>query len=507
MNEKLEIVRQSCLDDFNSFLITFLGDGFYCENVHWKLARFLQFNENKRKYVILPRGFLKTTTISKLYSLWRGVKDPNIRILCVSNSAVNAAKILHGIKTLVEGNDLFQQLFPEVVPNFNRVRWSDSCLELARKENFSEGTFESAGTNTNVISRHYDLIVEDDTVAPRKDDLTGDEVMPDRSMIEQAIGWHKLANPLLVDISKGEIIVCGTRWTAYDLFNHIEKNESKIYTKFSMKATSENEKNERIPNYPSRFPLAGLDAFKTSLGSYLYSALYDNNPLLGDHMVFRPEWIRAIDNNVLTHDGRIVISVEPAISQTRGSDDTAITAVRHLPGMMIVEEQVSRKMSPNDIVKETFKMGKRWGCHELIVETVAYQKMLVFAFKDIIAKTKWWFSIKETVPRRSKEERIRGLQPFMENSKFFIRKSVPIKMEQQFLDFPYGGHDDCIDGAAMHLVIFKPDWDKELDGIKAKDVEVPKEKRTKLPPFAGFLLDDVLEEMRIKHGGTRWYGA
>ena len=70
---------------------------------------------------ILPRSFLKTTTTA-LYTLWRAVQNPSLRILFVSNTAPNAKKTVLYIMGIVEQNRLFAALFPEVIPNFNRVR-------------------------------------------------------------------------------------------------------------------------------------------------------------------------------------------------------------------------------------------------------------------------------------------------------------------------------------------------------------------------------------------------
>ena len=84
-----------------------------------------------------------------------------------------------------------------------------------------EGTFEAAGVGTAVISRHFDLVIEDDTVSPAKDSLTGVMQQPTKAEIEKAIGWHRLVHPLLLHPSRSQILVIGTRWADKDLIGWI----------------------------------------------------------------------------------------------------------------------------------------------------------------------------------------------------------------------------------------------------------------------------------------------
>jgi hypothetical protein len=112
-----------------------------------------------------------------------------------------------------------------VIPNFNKTRWSDTCACLKRPENLPEGTFEAAGVGTSIIRRHYNRINEDDTIAPKHDELTGGEILPSRDDIEKAIGFHVLTIPLLITSDEDRRRVIGTRWASYDLINYIMTHE------------------------------------------------------------------------------------------------------------------------------------------------------------------------------------------------------------------------------------------------------------------------------------------
>ena len=495
--EQIAKLKDACLADFNTFLTLFTDDPFYDKEVQWKQARFLQFDKSNRKVITVPRSFLKTHVVSR-YMAWLAIQDSNTRILYVTNSATNAEKVINMVRMLFEREMLIQQMFPEIIPNFNKVRWSDKCAELVRDSNHAEGTFESAGTNTNIIGRHYNYIIEDDTVAPKKSDIRGGEVMPDRISIEQAIGWHMLAHPLLVDPTD-TIIVQGTRWCKYDLINHVQENEKAKYSFFEIKAYKDPA--QRIPTY-KRFPLNVLDGLRDTLGSYLFSALYLNDPTSGAHMVFQDSWLRFVSQEEYKNEGHVVISLDPAIGESTDSDETAIVAVRHLPGLMIVEETVHDQMTPNRIISEVYSLAMKYGSTSLIVETVQFQKSLVYGFKDEGIRRNFYLSVTEFASRVSKEERIRGLQPIVEQGRLWYRKSIDGTLESQMLGFPYTVLDDVLDALAMQLLEYNPDYEKAY-GMKSEKEEV-KELKNTYCPFPTWTMANVLAELKAKKFGRSW---
>lgn len=203
---EIKRTRQWLLDDFSYFAQMLTDPAFFDAVFHTELCRFLQHSK-KDKLVVLPRTYLKTTVAASLYGLWRATKDVTKRILFTSNTTPNAAKTVRSVRSIVEQNELYHLFFPECVPVFSKVRWSDSCACLARPLDFPEGTFESAGIGSNIIRRHYNIIIEDDTVAPKKDELTGEEAMPSKDDIEKAVGFHKLTIPLLINEEDERIVI------------------------------------------------------------------------------------------------------------------------------------------------------------------------------------------------------------------------------------------------------------------------------------------------------------
>jgi hypothetical protein len=274
---------------FYFFCQSIMPPAWYDSVFHRALCDFLQY-ERAQKMVILPRTHLKTTICSTLYPLWRASNRTGLRVLLTSNTSPNAEKTVRGIRTTVETNNTYQAFFPECIPDFNKVRWSDRCACLNRKEDYPEGTFESAGVGANIIRRHFNLIVEDDTVAPKRDDMSGEECMPSREDVEQAIGFHRLTPPLLIDEGDEQLVI-GTRWADYDHIHYIMENEK--YAIFDRPADKQVDGSEGT--LYKRFSSNRLETIKLSMGTYLFSSLYLNKPLSKEFMAFNPDWMRTYE--------------------------------------------------------------------------------------------------------------------------------------------------------------------------------------------------------------------
>jgi hypothetical protein len=196
---ELERIRNQAKKSLYFFVKGVLGKDWIDKDIHLPICKILEDFANRRVGVVLPRSWLKSTLVTIAYPLWRSINNPDYRCLIVQNTYDNATKKLSEIKTIVEKNELFRALFPEILPDESSSWRADSAC-LKRPGTFPESTFEVAGTKTRVTSRHYDDIIEDDTVAPDLDDLGIDSIAPSKDQIDQAIGWHRLAVPLLAPI-------------------------------------------------------------------------------------------------------------------------------------------------------------------------------------------------------------------------------------------------------------------------------------------------------------------
>lgn len=427
--------------------------------VHRQVCDELQdYRNHSQTKVTLPRGWYKTTICSCAYPLWRAIEDlpksANVRVLVAQNTYKNACKKLAKISALVKGNALFRALYPEVLPD-NKCRWSQDALCLNRPGAYDEATFEAAGTGTQVTSRHYNLIIEDDTVAPEIDDLGIENVAPGPEEIAKAIGWHRLTLPLLDDISTSQNLVVGTRWAELDLLSWIEDNED--YHSLT-RAALEDESGQ--PDYNgkvvwSRFDRDTLKKLEKALGGYMFFSLYLNSPLKSADQSFKPEWWRTY----LTEPQGLICYItidlagDPATLKGDKPDyNVVMTCGKDMDsGNVYVLDYFRKRCSPGEVIDALFRQVGMWHPVKVGLEAVAYQGSLEYFIKERMKKQSLWFSVEGiTHGKRSKFQRILGLQPMMEAGTLFFREWMR-DLRTELMAYPRGANDDLPDTLSMQL--------------------------------------------------------
>ena len=222
-------LRELCKKDLFLAAKGVFGFDLMDAQVHMPLCESLMnYRENTRIKIVLTRGWFKTTLCSQAYPIWRAIDNPAVRVLLVQNTFTNALSKLRTIGDIFKGNQLFRLLFPEILPT-KGCTWKSESMCVNRPKPYNESTFEAAGANTQVVSRHYNVIIEDDTVAPDLDQMTADVVMPSQDDISKAIGWHKLMVPLFDHPKNDQNLVVGTRWYQEDLLSYIDEHEGDSY--------------------------------------------------------------------------------------------------------------------------------------------------------------------------------------------------------------------------------------------------------------------------------------
>ena len=482
----LEWLEKMVNEKFWFFVQSLMPEGWYDDKFHRELCDFLQYG-GARKVVVLARTHLKTTICAVYYPLWRASRRTSLRVLEVSNTSPNAEKTGRSVRAIVESNTLYQALFPQCIPDFGKVRWSDRCTCLRRPEDLPEGTFECAGVGANIIRRHFNLIIEDDTVAPKKDDMTGEECMPSRADMEQAVGFHRLTPPLFVGEDDDEQLVVGTRWADYDHIKWIKENE-KNYAFFDRPAEDKSGK----PSY-KRFSRERLDSIRISMGTYLYSSLYLNKPLAKEFMCFNPDWVSYYEEGELPEDGEVIITVDPADPPTgnRRQDSSAIVSCKHCKSGIYVRRYSNKKLTPAQLIDEGLNMADRDSATKIRIEADRYAH-LKYGFRDEMKRRGKYYVIEEVKTRgRNKEGRIRSrLQPLYENGVIRHKRGMR-DLEGELFAFPNGAHDDLIDALA---------W--QVEGFLHTEYEGKKEKKRELLKAGtrqSFTLEDIRKSVRNRN--------
>jgi len=499
-NEQISNMKRHALNNFYFFSLGILGYDYIEKEVHRPICDFLSDETKKDKMLLLPRGFLKSTLTSVALPLWIAMRDPNLRYLIVCNSMTNAANHLRKIRSQLERNVLLNVLFPERMPKNKRDRSTEFSVTIPRTQiGLGEGTFEAAGIGTNLPSRHYDRIGEDDIVTATKDDVSDREIAPSQDEINKAIGWHRLVPSLYDSIEGGYLYHTATRWCANDPVDHIRKNEPfwSIYEQNIYKQIEGKMVDEGVPIYPSRFGPKAIEKLKIIQGPYIFSTQYLLKPVPLELMIFKPGYIHYCDV-IPNIRGKFFAYIDPATSEKKRACHTAIIVIFCGEDKRIYVTEVIRKigMSLSESVKHLFRIAKEYKTQSIGIEIVGYQGQLERTVREQMTETGEYFNVVGDNPKhgQSKAARIESMQPRFANGQIFI-KHAHKGLEADLLEYQGIEKSKFVDtldalAGAINLSSF-PVYEQEPQLIKT-----------------GVTLESILDELRgVYHATTkRGYG-
>lgn len=474
-------LKKRTQERFSNFARVLQGPDWFDNNVHQWLCDWIQgtiqeemknMTDDKiiKMAIVMPRGSLKSTFCTKMFPVWMNVQDrfpdgtfgSDLRTLVVTNSAPNARKKLDDIRSIYDTSEIFRGLYPELLPTRD-CAWTSERAIINRKHAYPDATYEAAGSGTNKTGSHYNIIIEDDTTAPEKSEMSNELSLPSRDEIERAIGFHKSATPLLVPKGIRIRLVVSTRWGDDDLISYIQKSED--YHVFDIPAKTEEGK--RVFNiFYSENTLKDLEE---QVGPYMFSCLYLNRPIDASLRTFKPEWFNNIyytpnelDVSKATKSYR-TIAIDPAVSEKDDACETAITEVLHTfennKSYQYWENDLHGHFNPEEIVRKTLDLADLH--HDevtaILVETNAYQASLKYYLRDEMIRRNKSYTIVPVVARTKKEMRIEALVPYFANSRIKFSSSLTKQVESQLRQFPHGKLVDIIDCFAMHMNMQKQD--------------------------------------------------
>lgn len=412
--------------------------------IHKDLQRFLK-TSGRRKLLLLPRNHLKSSVVTKSWSIQEMLKNHNIRVLISSDTWENARKFLRTIQKY-----LVQSLLPVFYGPFQSEHWNqDECTVKQRNQILDAPTFATTGIEKEQTSQHYDLIIHDDIVA-RENVSTPEQRQKVKTYYRDSLD---LLEPT------GTMVVIGTRWHQDDLYSDLLEDPN--FDK--MIRTCYTDDTRTAVWYPQKFTLEYLEKLRTSKGSYEFASQYLNNPIDQEAADFKSDWIKTYDpkTSLPTH---LYCTVDPALSLSRDADYSALVVCGQYADRRIrVVDRLRARFVPSDLVDAIFKMVEKWNLHRIGVETFAFQRTLKYDLQRQQRERGVFFSIDELGRRHtgrgeavlSKEARIRRLQPYFEQGLVEIRPDMQ-DLVDEILAFPRGKHDDLIDALSYQLDYLVP---------------------------------------------------
>jgi hypothetical protein len=170
---------------------------------------------------------------------------------------------------------------------------------------------------------------------------------------------------------------------------------------------------------------------------------------------FRREWLRYYDNqSMLPKGGWYRIGLDPAISDSKDADYLAIAVVYfHGKKRYLVDYFLAKGVEPDAAVHKLFEYIFKYNPRQLVVETVAFQKVMAWLIRKAMQQQRKYVTIVEHDDKRRKADVI--LQSFLNvapDNNLFI-KTDQLEFITAFCTwFPgFKGKDDLLDVVARTM--------------------------------------------------------
>ena len=380
-----------------------------------------------RVIYVMPPRHAKTATVSERFPVWCLRKHPEWRVIGASYAQSLANKISRRARKIAEGE-------------LSLSRDRDAVEEW---ETIEGGGYRAVGVGAGITGHGGDLIIIDDPVKSR-------EQADSPAYREKVWDWWK--EDLYTRLEPGaRVILVQTRWSSDDLAGRIIAADDDGFrvVHFPAIATGTDWRGVGEALWPERFDADALADIKQTVGSRAFSALYQGSPIPEEGAMFKREWFK-VSSATPTNIVRRVRYWDLAATEAKpGKDpDWTVGALLGLGSDSRVWVIDVRRMrgSPQAVkalVGQTAQMDGT-GVEVWIEQEPGSSGKIVI---DDFRRALMGFDVRGNRETGDKVSRARPLAAQVEiGNVWLIDASWTKGYLDEFESFPYGSHDDQVDG-------------------------------------------------------------
>lgn len=465
----LSRVLQACQQSLLGYAIA-QWDGYRPGAHHRLIANALhrvEKGELKRLMIMCPPRHGKSQLTSEFFPAWYAGKNPDHKIMHASYSQDLANDFGRKIRNQID-SDIWKAVFPGITLS------GDSQAANRFHLDGMQGEYFATGVGGPATGRGAHLLLIDDPIKNR-------EEAESELMRERIWDWYTgVAYTRLMP--EGAIVVIQTRWHESDLAGRIlEKHTDQGWEVLALPAIDDADQ----ALWPEQYPLEALESIRAAIGPRDWEALYQQRPRPSGGGEFRREW--------LNYYGRVnpepmnkLLLVDPASGKRKNNDYTSMWVVGlHSDRQYYILDMVRDRLNLSERAEAVFRLHRKWRPRE-----VRYERYGMMAdiehLQSRMDVENYRFKVREVGGSLSKEDRIRRLVPLFEQGRVWFphemvrtgtdgvsRDLVQDFIEQEYLAFPVGRHDDMMDGLARLVEPGVQDpWPNDQDVSDANNIAV-----------------------------------
>ena len=415
------------------------------------------------------RGGAKTTKF-RMFALKRICYSISRTIVIVGKNQDHALRTTTWIKRQVEQNKLLYEAFKLVKGD----KWQDAEFQIINQVSGTATWVVALGiTGTvrgvNLDDYRPDLILVDD-VLDEENAITAEQRQKTERLVLGALK-HSLISSMEAPFAK--MVILQTPIDAEDISQVAKKDPTFRSLRFGCwtPETEDLPLEQKESSWPALFPSEVLRAERNAAAAQnrlsIFSREMECKLITPETSVFREEWLqfygpgekeKVPDWNEMWVE--IVIDPVPPPSEAelkkglQGKDYEAITAIgKKNNKFYLLETTYNRGHEPSWTVAEFFRMCVKWRPKKVLVESVAYQRTLVWLIQKAMQQAGQYWRVDAFTDKRSKYQRILdGITGPVSNRQLWISRSDHVEFMSQFISYPNVRHDDVLETVAIGLM-------------------------------------------------------
>lgn len=473
-----QLVAEAARRGFPEYCVT-IDPKYRLEWFHMEIAlkleeavKRVEQGEDVRIAIFMPPRHGKSDTATQKFPSWVLGKHPDWPFIVSSYSQDLATAFGQGTRDLMDSEN-YAAIFD--------TRMRSDTKAKANWQTEQGGGYTAVGVGGTITGKGFKIGIIDDPFKNREE--------ADSEVIRESV--HRWYRSTFYTRQEGNtaIILILTRWHDDDLAGRVLKEEIDQLAmgeegvdhwevlEFKAIATQdEPHRKEGDPLWPHKFDLPKLMRTKAALGGYEWSALYQQNPIDEENQELKREWLRyRTQKEVDLMTTRKFATIDPAGGkESKGkkkSDNTGVTR------NYVNEDNEWHLKSKNYRINSKGVIDLIFELHEEGMETIGIEEGIytqaIEPFLKIEMEARGIYpnvvGLKHN--QTMKETRIRGLIPRYENGKVYHIENTCADLEEEYLRFPKGAHDDALDSVAYQSQIAAPPSQGIGDRITRAELE------------------------------------
>lgn len=411
----------------------------------------------KRLMVFMPPRHGKSEIVSRRYPAYMLGRNPNLEIIGTSYSASLASSMNRDVQRIIDSPE-YGKIFPETTLAGKNVRSSAHGSYLRNSDEFEivgyRGSYKSAGIGGGITGSGADIAIIDDPVKNRAE-------AESKTYRDKVYDWF--ASTLYTRLEKdASILITLTRWHEDDLAGRLLKlaendpnaeqweiiSYPAIFDSKSPNIDPTDPRKDGEALWPDKYDERALNIMKTTVGSYEWSALYEQRPTPSSGGIVKREWFLYYVHAPKKFD-EIIQSWDLTFKDSNSSDYVVGQVWGRVGADKYLLDQVRGRFSFTQTIRMIKSLSAKWPrARAKYIEDKANGPAVISTLRSQVS------GLIPVDPEGSKEARAYAVSPQIEAGNVYLPENAPWVHDfiEEWVAFPNGLHDDQVDTTTQALM-------------------------------------------------------